>query len=322
MKSLRAASTWLCWFAAFGVAAGEPGVIIETNVPAVMRDGVVLRADVHRPDRGGPYPVLVWRTPYGKHKKQFEQYVKGGYIVVCQDVRGRYASDGTWESWLRPQTHDAEDGYDTVQWAARLPGASGKVGTIGFSYGAFYQWKLAALRPPALGAMSAHSIPATYPELEGPGTIRPGRRLRWSMVTMMPDVRRRANRPGTHTEAEASALWDGGEGQKWLYFLPWLDLPQEVFEDDMPYLRTLAAASDHRSLEAGRRLPADHRAQPRGRRLVRSRPRRHAALPDARQGGQDQGRRAKARSWSSAPGAISRPAAASSATLTSVPQPT
>ena len=98
--------------------------------------GVVLRADVHRPDGGGPYPVLVSRTPYGKHKQRFEQYVKGGYIVVCQDVRGRYASEGTWESWLKPDNHDAEDGYDTVQWAARLPGASGKVGTIGFSYGA------------------------------------------------------------------------------------------------------------------------------------------------------------------------------------------
>ncbi len=237
MKTLHAASLWLCSLAVFGVAASEPRVTIETNVPAVMRDGVVLRSDVHRPDRGGPYPVLVWRTPYGKHKQHFEQYVKGGYIVVCQDVRGRYASEGTWESWLRPQTHDAEDGYDTVQWAARLPGASGKVGTIGFSYSAFYQWRLAALRPPALGAMSAHSIPARYPDLEQPGTIRPGRRLRWSIVTMMPEVRRRANRPGTHTETEAAALWDGGQGQQWLSFLPWLDLPQEVFEDDMPYLR-------------------------------------------------------------------------------------
>ncbi len=237
MKPLHSASLLVCWLAGLAVAAGEPRVIIETNVPTVMRDGVVLRSDVHRPDSGGPYPVLVWRTPYGKHKKQFEQYVKGGYIVVCQDVRGRYASDGTWESWLRPRTHDAADGYDTVQWVAHLPGASGKVGTIGFSYGAFYQWKLAALRPPALGAMSAHSIPARSPDIEGPGTIRPGRRLRWSVVTLMPDVRRRLNRPGTHTEAEASALWDGGEGQKWLYFLPWLDLPPEVFEDDMPYLR-------------------------------------------------------------------------------------
>jgi len=237
MKRLRGLILCLCSLAVAFSAAGELGVIIETNVPTVMRDGVVLRSDIHRPDRGGPYPVLVWRTPYGKHKKEFKDYVRGGYIVVCQDVRGRYASDGTWESWLRPRTHDAEDGYDTVQWAAQLPGSSGKVGTIGFSYSGFYQWRLAALQPPALGAMSAHSIPAHYPDLEEPGTIRPGRRLRWSIVTMMPDVRRRTNRPGTQTEAGAAALWDAGAGQKWLNFLPWLDLPQEVFEDDMPYLR-------------------------------------------------------------------------------------
>jgi hypothetical protein len=237
MKALRAAILLVCWLALFGAAAGEAGVLIERDVPAVMRDGIVLRADVHRPDGGGPYPVLVWRTPYGKQKQHFEQYVKGGYIVVCQDVRGRYASDGVWESWLRPHSHDAEDGYDIVQWAARLPAASGKVGTIGLSYTSFLQWRLAPLRPPALGAMSAHSIAARYTDLEGPGTIRPGRRLRWSIVTMMPEVRRRANRPGTHTEAEAAALWDGGAGQKWLQFLPWRDLPQEVFEDDTPYMR-------------------------------------------------------------------------------------
>ena len=202
-----------------------------------MRDGTALRADVHRQAGGGPYPVLVMRTPYGKHKQRFDGYVKAGYIVVCQDVRGRYASDGVWESWFRPKTHDAEDGYDTVQWAATLPGASGKVGTIGLSYSAFLQWRLAPLRPPALGAMSAHSIPARYTDLEEPGTIRPGRRLRWSVVTLAPEMRRRANRPGPHTEAEAAALWDSGEGQKWLQFLPWLNLPDETFEDETPYLR-------------------------------------------------------------------------------------
>ncbi len=135
------------------------------------------------------------------------------------------------------QNHDAEDGYDSVQWAATLPGASGKVGTIGLSYCAYYQWRLAPLRPPALVAMSAHSIAARYTDLEGPGTIRPGRRLRWFMVTMNPEVRRRADRPGTHTEAEAARLWDAGDGQKWLSFLPWLDLPQEAFEDETPYYR-------------------------------------------------------------------------------------
>ena len=237
MKLLRIAFILLCWNVAFTSLGTELAVVIERDVPATMRDGVVLRADVHRPNSGGPYPVLVMRTPYGKHKQQFEQQVKAGYIVVCQDVRGRYVSEGTWESWLRPQNHDAEDGFDTVEWAARLPGASGKVGTIGFSYSALLQWRLAALRPPSLAAMSAHSIPARYTDLESPGTIRPGRRLRWWIVTLTPDLRRRTNRPGTHTEAEAAALWDAGDGEKWLQFLPWLDLPREVFEDETPFMQ-------------------------------------------------------------------------------------
>ncbi|MFC1604879.1 CocE/NonD family hydrolase [Planctomycetota bacterium] len=49
-----------------GSEAEELGVKIERNVPVKMRDGTILRADVHRPDRGGPYPVLVQRTPYDK----------------------------------------------------------------------------------------------------------------------------------------------------------------------------------------------------------------------------------------------------------------
>ena len=71
------------------VKSPEPGVLVERNVAVKMRDGVVLRANVFRPDRGGPYPVLVMRTPYGKGSN-FDRYVQAGYIVVSQDVRGRY----------------------------------------------------------------------------------------------------------------------------------------------------------------------------------------------------------------------------------------
>ena len=56
----------LCCSAAVSAAAESSGVKVERNVPVRMRDGIVLRADVHRPDRGGPYPVLVRRTPYDK----------------------------------------------------------------------------------------------------------------------------------------------------------------------------------------------------------------------------------------------------------------
>lgn len=214
-----------------------PGVLVERNVPATMRDGVILRADVYRPDKGGPYPVLVLRTPYGKHGVKPYVQAKAGYIVVCQDARGRYASDGEFESFVRPKTHDAEDGYDTVEWAAKLPGSTGKVGTFGASYNAFLQWRLASLRPPSLSAMSAHSIPARYTDLEGPGSIRPGRRLQWWVTTLSPDIRRRANRPGTHTSAQAKSLWEAGEASSWIHFLPWTELPESVFESDTPILR-------------------------------------------------------------------------------------
>ena len=211
--------------------SSELKVVVQRNVPAKMRDGVVLRADVHRPDRGGPYPVLVMRTPYGK-TRNFDQFVKAGYIVVSQDARGRYESDGQWESFVRFKTHDAEDGYDTVEWAARLSNSNGKVGTFGGSYNAFLQWRLAPLCPPSLVAMAAYSIPARYPDLEGPGTIRPGRRLHWWIVNMSPDMRRKSGREGTQIRADAQKLWTAGDSQKWLNYIPYLELPREVFEDE------------------------------------------------------------------------------------------
>jgi len=212
-----------------GAEAEELGVIIERNVPLPMRDGTILRADVHRPDRGGPYPVLVRRTPYGKDG-DFNRFVKAGYIVVSQDVRGRYESDGKYESGRRFNTHDAEDGYDTVEWAAKLPGSTGKVGTFGTSALAFMQWRLAPLRPSSLVAMSACSAPARIEEDVGEGTLRP-RRL-WGGVTInSPESRRRANSPGVHVRWEALRLWDEGESEKWIHWLPWLELPQEIFED-------------------------------------------------------------------------------------------
>ena len=80
---------------------------------------------------------------------------------MVQDVRGRYASDGTFRPGFFSADHsDSEDGYDTVEWAAGLPWSSGKVGTFGASYDGWTQWELAHTRPPHLSAMMPGAIAA------------------------------------------------------------------------------------------------------------------------------------------------------------------
>jgi len=220
-----------------GSEAEEIKVIVERNVPVPMRDGTILRADVHRPDRGGPYPVLVRRTPYGKDG-DFDQFVKAGHIVVSQDVRGRYESEGRFESFYRLKTHDSEDGYDTIEWAARLSGSNGNVGTFGVSYGGFLQWRLAPLRPPSLKAISPCGIPPRHYLQEMGAEI--GAMMSWWAINMAPEMRRRANRPGVHTVWEMENLWwNQGNGKKWYNFLPRLDLPQELCEDETEAFRYL-----------------------------------------------------------------------------------
>jgi putative CocE/NonD family hydrolase len=208
-----------------GLLATHSGARVERDVWVPMRDGIRLQADVFWPEKQGPSPVLVIRTPYGrKSARAVAPYVNAGYIVVSQDARGRYGSEGEFLSMIHEVTPDAEDGYDTVEWAARLPGSNGKVGTFGASYDAFLQWRLAALQPPSLVAMAASSIPARYTDVEGPGALRPGRRLKWYHGTLSPDMRKRAGGPPPHTKAEANDVWDRGERQ-YLWYLPWMEMP-------------------------------------------------------------------------------------------------
>jgi uncharacterized protein len=227
----------LCVLAS-AAAGQDQSITSEQNVAVPMRDGTILRANVFRPSQGGPFPVLILRTPYGKPPKADEQLVQAGFIVVTQDARGRYASDGQYESFVRHETHDGTDGYDTVEWAAKLPNSTGKVGLFGTSYNAFLQWRAAAEKPPSLSAIAAFSIPARYTDLEGPGTIRPGRRLKWWQGTISPDLRRRAGGAPPHTGAAAGQLWDAGEGERLLHFLPWRDLPDEpLFASEAPFVK-------------------------------------------------------------------------------------
>lgn len=129
---------------------------IEFDVPAKMRDGTVLRADVYRPGGSGPWPVLLSRLPYGKQMPLAVAVLdplavaRRGFMMVVQDTRGRFASEGEWEPW----THEESDGYDTVRWAGALPGANGSVGMVGASYFGNTQWMAALSKPPELKAIA------------------------------------------------------------------------------------------------------------------------------------------------------------------------
>lgn len=134
------------------VHAAEPfEVTIEGGVAAKMRDGVILRADIYRPKADGKFPVLLQRTPYDKRNSVVfgVRAAARGFVVIVQDVRGRYSSEGEWY----PFKHESDDGYDTVEWAAALPYSNGKVGMLGGSYVGATQMLTAIAHPPHLAGI-------------------------------------------------------------------------------------------------------------------------------------------------------------------------
>jgi putative CocE/NonD family hydrolase len=130
--------------------------VVEKNVMIPMRDGPRLAADIYRPARAGMpasgrFPAILTRTPYNKDGSDREgrYYGERGYVVVANDVRGRYASEGNW----RLIADDPQDGFEVVEWIARQDWSNGKVGTFGTSYPGGTQHALAETNPPHLTAM-------------------------------------------------------------------------------------------------------------------------------------------------------------------------
>ncbi|TDI35322.1 MAG: CocE/NonD family hydrolase [Acidobacteria bacterium] len=146
----------LCLLAVPGWAFGQTWECREVMVP--MRDGVELATDVYVPENQfeGPYPVLIERTPYNKRGCEHlhaRYFVKRGYVVLIQDERGRYNSEGTYY-WLRDEGWgERQDGHDTIEWAAKQSWSSGKVGTMGLSFTCANQYLTMVTKPPHLEAM-------------------------------------------------------------------------------------------------------------------------------------------------------------------------
>ena len=118
-------------------------IVIDENIMVPMHDGIKLATDFYRPAKEGQWPVLLTRVPYNKdlrfpvpqlqEKRIFlelnlhsERVVQAGYVIIAQDTRGRYASEGEFTPFLR----EAQDGADTIAWAASQSWSTGKVGII------------------------------------------------------------------------------------------------------------------------------------------------------------------------------------------------
>ena len=136
-------------------------VQVQSGLRAKMRDGVSLVADVYRPKAEGRFPVLLIRTPYNRRDPDTGFYLAArGYVVIQQDARGRFASEGE----FNPFRNEMNDGYDTIEWAAALPYSDGRVGMFGGSYVGATQMLAAASSPPHLVGIFPYVTAAEYYE--------------------------------------------------------------------------------------------------------------------------------------------------------------
>lgn len=168
------------------------GMTIEWDAPIPMDDGNVLRADVFRPLETAKYPVILSMGAFGKGlafqegnasawgrmTKAFpetaagssnlyqnwevvdpEKWVPDGYVCIRVDARGAGRSPGFLDPWSPRETRDL---YGCIEWAARQPWSSGKVGLNGISYYAMNQWYVASLQPPHLSAICVWEGAADY----------------------------------------------------------------------------------------------------------------------------------------------------------------
>ena len=236
----------------------------KADVEATMRDGVVLRADVYRPDAAGKFPVILERTPYNKGADRFREkgskLAERGFLYVVQDVRGRYGSDGEFMPGFFSGDHmDDVDGYDAVEWAASLPWSTGKVGTTGGSYDGWTQLELAHTRPPHLNAIMPQLICANLLDREMSAVLRLGRVLWWSINTLAPDQRVRDSAPtGPRTTDEAEELFLTRDRSKWYWYLPLMEIPDDAMYGIGPHWRKWLSdhATDHFGFEAKHRSMA------------------------------------------------------------------
>ncbi len=202
-------------------SAAEYGVLRATDIMVTMRDGVNLATDVYFPTASDSLdqrvnearPVILLRTPYNKtgSADTCEYFARRGYVVVVQDCRGRYRSEGIFDFL----TQEAEDGYDCVEWAGTQPWSTGQVGMMGTSYLGWTQTAAAVMNPPHLSTMVVNQAGASAysSSVRHNGAIEL-RFLAWAFMGA-----------ATGTEAiedgQVRAALESVRASRWLDALPW-----------------------------------------------------------------------------------------------------
>jgi predicted acyl esterase len=156
---------------------------IEWDVPIKVDDGLVLRADVFRPEAAGRYPVILTYGPYAKGLAFQEGYPSAWQRMVSEHPDVAYGSSNLYQAWevVDPEKwvpegyacvrvdsrgagrspgfidhfspRETQDFYHCIEWAGVQPWSSGKVGLNGISYFGTNQWHVASLQPPHLAAI-------------------------------------------------------------------------------------------------------------------------------------------------------------------------
>jgi uncharacterized protein len=203
-------------------------MIVEQALPVRMRDGVVLLADVYRPESERPVAAVLNRTPYDRSFSLTppaaidpDIVTDAGLALVCQDVRGQFGSEGD----FYPLVTEGRDGYDTVEWVASQPWCSGAVVMAGRSYGGATQWLAAIERAPHLVAISPVVAGSDYFNgwIYQGGAFQLGFNLFWAQMMTAPRMRSSLGEQFRHLPLSDAPLLAGNEAAR--FYRDWLAHP-------------------------------------------------------------------------------------------------
>ncbi|MDV2581822.1 CocE/NonD family hydrolase [Alkalibacillus haloalkaliphilus] len=218
-------------------------IIIEKDIPCTLRDGVTLYANIYRPNQSGQFPTILSRLPYNKNLPNFShryidpiRLVEQSYVVIIQDVRGRFASEGEFQ----PFNQEFNDGYDSVEWAASLHYSNGHVGLFGLSYYGFTQMFAAMSQPPSLKAIfpafTGHNIAEEFSERQG--AVELAKLQTWMLDSVASDYLKRKQTAEQFKLTEKQITNDLDHIFEWHRYTPYEEWPPIMEHEPIQQLYT------------------------------------------------------------------------------------